>query len=269
MSPKLIFRRQSGTIIFSLTDLNCLPADCLTKFLYIDRNMTTMMPMGTDIPVFPVMGEGLDANNAFLIDLSKENEALNALDLADTQCFCVYLDSLRERENKKYALGGYLENRMIYTRSHVFATDLAIFRNIHLGIDIWASQGTPVFCPLDGVVHSFHDNAGFGNYGPTVILEHLLRDEKIYSLYGHLAKPDLATLYPGKNISAGEIIGHLGDVEENGNWPAHLHFQLIQDLEGQNGDYPGVCMETELRHYTTNCPNPNAWLRCPLLQFPS
>ncbi|HSI75836.1 MAG TPA: peptidoglycan DD-metalloendopeptidase family protein [Lunatimonas sp.] len=220
----------------------------------------------TDMPIFPVMGEELGAHNAIAIDLSKDNEALNQVNLADSQHFCSYVDSLRDNQGKKYALGGYLENRVIYTRSHVFATDSAIFRNIHLGVDIWASAGTTVFCPVDGVIHSCQDNAGFGNYGPTVILEHVLRGNKIYSLYGHLATADLGLFYPGKQIRAGEILGHLGEEKENGNWPAHLHFQLIQDLEGLTGDYPGVCMDSEIGHYTQNCPNPNGWLNCELLQ---
>ena len=217
--------------------------------------------------IFPVMGEELGAENAFVIDLSKENDTLKRIDLADSQHFCRYVDNVREREKKKYALGGYLENRTIYTRSHVFATGEAIFRNIHLGVDIWASARTPVYCPLDGVIHSLQDNSGFVNYGPTIVLEHLLRDEKVHSLYGHLAKSDLISLYPGKNIRAGETIGHLGEVNENGSWPAHLHFQLILDMEGMSGDYPGVCRETELNHYAFNCPNPNGWLKCPLLEL--
>jgi peptidoglycan LD-endopeptidase LytH len=218
----------------------------------------------TDFPIFPVMGEEMGEDNAFVIDLSRENEDLRRIDLTGSLHFCLYLDRLRECRRKKYALGGYLENRMIYTRSQVFATSPAIFRNIHLGVDIWTSASSPVFCPLDGYIHSLQDNAGFGNYGPTVILEHLLLDKKIYSLYGHLAKTDLTAHYPGKFMRAGDKIGHLGTVEENGNWPAHLHFQLILDIEGLQGDYPGVCSETEISHYATNCPNPNGWLNCTL-----
>lgn len=220
----------------------------------------------THIPIFPVLGEELGAHNAIAIDLSKNNEALNRVNLTDSQHFCTYVDSLREKDNKKYALGGYLENRIIYTRSHVFATNLSIFRNIHLGVDIWTLAGTAVYCPLGGVIHSFRDNIGFGNYGPTVILEHVLRGNKIYSLYGHLAKSDLSLFYPGKHLVAGEILGHLGEEKENGNWPAHLHFQLIKDLEGLTGDYPGVCRDSEVGRYVQNCPNPNDWLNCELLK---
>lgn len=228
--------------------------------------MTGMIETWTDIPLYPVMGEELGAHNAIAIDLSKDNEDLNRINLSDSEQFCSYVDNLRDKQNKKYALGGYLENRVIYSRSHVFATGSSVFRNIHLGVDIWAMPGTTVFCPLGGIIHSFQDNVGFGNYGPTLILEHVLRGSKIYSLYGHLAKSDIGQFRTGKYLSAGELVGHLGEEEENGNWPAHLHFQLIYDLEGLIGDYPGVCRDSEVAHYAQNCPNPNGWLKCGLLQ---
>lgn len=215
---------------------------------------------------FPVMGERLDSANSFVINLSKDNGVLANLNLTDSAAFSSYVDRSREEANKPYAIGGYLEDRMIYTRSPVFAMDSALFRTIHLGIDIWSLAGTLVFCPLDGTIHSLQDNAGFGNYGPTVIVEHQLRGLRIYSLYGHLAKSDLMALRPGKYLSAGDVIGRLGIDEENGNWPAHLHFQLINDMEGRSGDYPGVCGSTDLPYYAANCPDPNIWLNCPLLR---
>ena len=43
---------------------------------------------------------------------------------------------------------------------------------------------------------------------------------------------------------------------ENGNWPPHLHFQLILGIESYHGDYPGVCNDGDLDFYKNNCPNP-------------
>jgi hypothetical protein len=42
---------------------------------------------------------------------------------------------------------------------------------------------------------------------------------------------------------------------ENGNWPPHLHFQLIIDMQGMKGDYPGVCKFSERERYLANCPD--------------
>jgi peptidoglycan LD-endopeptidase LytH len=52
---------------------------------------------------------------------------------------------------------------------------------------------------------------------------------------------------------------------ENGNWPPHLHFQLIADMEGWKGDYPGVCKYSEREKWLGNCPDPDLVLD--LLQY--
>jgi murein DD-endopeptidase MepM/ murein hydrolase activator NlpD len=71
---------------------------------------------------------------------------------------------------------------------------------------------------------------------------------------------DLEGLTEGKRIKAGERIAHFGEPHENGHWPPHLHFQLIIDMEGKKGDYPGVCKYSEREKYLSNCPNPDLLL---------
>ena len=39
--------------------------------------------------------------------------------------------------------------------------------------------------------------------------------------------------------SGGQEIARLGDFPSNGDWPPHLHFQLITDLLDREGDFPG------------------------------
>jgi peptidoglycan LD-endopeptidase LytH len=53
------------------------------------------------------------------------------------------------------------------------------------------------------------------------------------------------------------VIGHIGTPEENGDWPPHLHFQVIEDMECKMGDYPGVCSKKERDRYLQNCPDPD------------
>jgi hypothetical protein len=60
----------------------------------------------------------------------------------------------------------------------------------------------------------------------------------------------------GQIIEKGEWIAAFGNPEENGHWPPHLHFQLIIDLEGMKGDYPGVCKYSDRQRYLANCPDP-------------
>ncbi|RYZ44700.1 MAG: peptidase M23, partial [Chitinophagaceae bacterium] len=38
-------------------------------------------------------------------------------------------------------------------------------------------------------------------------------------------------------------------------WPPHLHFQIIKDMHGWKGDYPGVCRFSEKEAYLQNCPD--------------
>jgi len=134
-------------------------------------------------------------------------------------------------------------------------------RRLHLGIDIWGSAGTKVMSPLDGIVHSYAFNNNDSDYGTTIILTHNLDGSTFHTLYGHLSLNSIKNLYEGKNISKGEVIAEFGMRFENGNWPSHLHFQLIYDMQGWKGDYPGVCRFSEKQQWLDNCPNPDLILQ--------
>lgn len=213
------------------------------------------------VEFFPVMGEKLNNENTITLDFSHNNPDLMNLDLASTKVFDEYVAQQIKKSGHKYGIGGYLEHRAIYRRSPVFGTAEADFRNIHLGIDIWTVAGAPVYCHFDGIIHSFQDNAGFGNYGATIILEHELFSRKLYSLYGHLFLSDLTNLKLGQVVKGGDLLAHIGPFPENGDWPPHLHFQLMWDLMGNVGDFPGVCSKREIDKYVANCPDPNLILR--------
>lgn len=193
----------------------------------------------------------LTPENSLTIDLSAKNLELNPSIFASIELFCEYMDKKLEG---KIGYGGYLEHRIIYEAHENFLTTQSNYRNIHLGMDFWTKAGTPIFAPLDGIVHSFQINPGSGNYGPTVILYH--PQKQLYSLYGHLAATDLIPLKIGAVVPKGQLLCHLGNPTENGGWPPHLHFQLIRDLQEFWGDYPGVCSKEELDFYAMNCPDP-------------
>lgn len=203
------------------------------------------------------MGSPLDSTNTMKLDFSPNNKSLATIDLGNTDAFNTYVFGILKQSRKTYGIGGYFEHRAIYRRSEVFAVAEEDFRDIHLGIDIWAEAGHPVFAPLDGKIHSFQNNAGFGNYGPTIILEHQLEGVTFYSLYGHLALSDLDKISVGQEIKKGELFCHLGPFPENGDWPPHLHFQLMWNMMGMNGDFPGVCSQSEMDKFQKICPDPN------------
>jgi len=130
-------------------------------------------------------------------------------------------------------------------------------RNIHLGIDIWGEADTPVYAPMQGIVHSFNFNNAFGDYGATIILQHAIEGFYFHTLYGHLSLKSIQNLKQGETVEKGQWIASLGEAEENGHWPPHLHFQIVIDMQGMKGDYPGVCKYSEREAYLANCPDPD------------
>ncbi|MFD2936922.1 peptidoglycan DD-metalloendopeptidase family protein [Spirosoma flavum] len=196
-----------------------------------------------------------------ILDFSATNPDLTTLDLTNTATFSAYVFGKMQAAGAKVGVGGYNEHRVIYRRSEHFTNThkggSEEPREIHLGIDFWAEVGTPVFAPLDGIVHSFQDNAHFGDYGPTIILEHATTNQPLYSLYGHLTRSSLDGLFVDKAFKAGEKLAEIGPYPENGDWPPHLHFQLMTDMLGLRGDFPGVCSLTDRARFLAICPNPN------------
>ncbi|TAG22354.1 MAG: peptidase M23 [Cytophagia bacterium] len=194
-----------------------------------------------------------------VLDFSEANPELPAVNVQDTAQFSEYVFGKLHAANVRVGVGGYNERRVIYARSSHFQQTAAP-RCVHLGVDVWAAAGTSVCAPLAGRVHGFANNAHFGDYGPTIILEHLIDNQPLFSLYGHLSLESLAGLYEGKPIEKGQQIGSIGTYPTNGDWPPHLHFQLITDMRGLKGDFPGVCTLGERDAFLKICPNPNLML---------
>ena len=200
------------------------------------------------------------------IDLSKNNTELTEEVYSNTKSFSAWIDTKRITANAKFLIGGYAELRDMYKRSLLFDEEKKYGiekpiteepRRLHIGTDIWGDVKTPVFVPVGGTVHSFAFNDNFGDYGATIVLQHQLDTIVFHTLYGHLSLADIAQMQEGKYIGRGELLAHFGEPKENGNWPPHLHFQIISDMRLYKGDYPGVCAENESEKYLSNCPNPD------------
>lgn len=197
-----------------------------------------------------------------LMNFTATNTTLTKNVVENTSIFCDRISHSLHNANALYGIGGYAENRTIYSASKLFSDNSGNEpRTIHLGIDIWGNAGTPVFAPVGGMIHSFAFNNNFGDYGATIILLHQLDGKPFYTLYGHLALKNIQHLREGTYINRGQVFAQFGQPHENGNWPPHLHFQLIKDMEYKKGDYPGVCKISEKEKYLRNCPNPDIILR--------
>jgi murein DD-endopeptidase MepM/ murein hydrolase activator NlpD len=210
-------------------------------------------------PTFhPVVKIDAEKSNIINFDFTANNKEITPELIADTTAFSNWVDERLASASATFGIGGYNENRTLYQRSKLFASEQP--RSIHLGVDIWGAVGTAVHAPIGGMVHSFAFNNNFGDYGATVILQHNLDTTAFYTLYGHLSLADLELMRKGKFITRGEVIGHFGNAAENGNWPPHLHFQIIEDIGINEGDYPGVCSVNESQKYLSNCPDANLML---------
>lgn len=204
----------------------------------------------------PVLDAAIPAKAYVKINLSISNTALVGLDISDPEVCGTYVNAVIRAAGGLVAYGGYLEQRKLYTKSDHFNPKGEAPRNIHLGVDFWAREATSVHAPIEGIVHSMADNKEPGNYGPTVILSHGEGLNRFYTLYGHLSRNSLNSLTVGSLKKAGEKLGRIGAVKENGGYAPHLHFQLIRDIGNFKGDYPGVCTEASRAYYSNNCPDP-------------
>lgn len=201
------------------------------------------------------------------MDFTASNTALTSAVINDVTLFSSYVEQLLSAAGCKYGMGGYDELRTVYDRSTLFGAveedglpnDEP--RRLHLGIDIWGASGTPVYAYMGGMVHSVGFNDRYGDYGATMVLLHQLETIPFYTLYGHICLADIEKLHAGSYVSRGQIIAHFGEPVENGHWPPHLHFQVIQDMQLKQGDYPGVCRLSDREKFLNNCPDPDLILQ--------
>lgn len=170
------------------------------------------------------------------------------------------------------SVGRYDEPRLIYSSSIFETGDGALDprRTVHLGFDLFAPAGTPVHAPLAGVVHIATYNPAPLDYGGLVILEHHTEEgDRFYTLYGHLSKATLDKVQVGQAISKGEAFATFGAPHENGNWPPHLHLQIITDLLDLGADYLGVVLASQRAVWKAFSPDPNLLVGVPAERFPA
>jgi len=88
----------------------------------------------------------------------------------------------------------------------------------HMGTDIWAAEDTQIYSCTDGVVTFIGYSDGMGN---AVIVEDAYGYEFHY--YHMVRLPDFITT--GQQVSAGELIGHVGNTGNSDR--DHLHLTLV------------------------------------------
>jgi hypothetical protein len=144
----------------------------------------------------------------------------------------------------------------IMTNFAVCGQDTERCRECHAAEDYLDPPGTPIYAFADGDI-SF--SGPMGGYGWLIIIDH--PQANLYSLYGHLS-PSRWQAEPGP-VEKGELIGYLGDPDENGGSPEqplipHLHFGI---RAGQRTDYPGTGEWRWMAGWIAICPQDSGWLQ--------
>jgi murein DD-endopeptidase MepM/ murein hydrolase activator NlpD len=107
-------------------------------------------------------------------------------------------------------------------------------RRHHDGIDLAAPVGAPIRAIADGQVMYADPHGGYGKY---IVVRHL---NGITSHYGHC---DTMEVLPGHTVTAGQIIGTVGN--SGASTGPHLHFEIRRDGEAQDPEsfLPGLAEE--------------------------
>ena len=198
---------------------------------------------------------------AIVLDLSVgsrlRGEAVTNLDV---DRFGRLIDETMADAGTGFAFGRYAEPRDLYNSDHFAGDGAGERRTVHLGLDLFCLAGTPVFAPLDGKVELIANNARELDYGPMLVLQHEHKSgDEFFTLYGHLGAEVLEDLVAGQLVNAGQQIATVGSPPQNGNWPPHLHFQVILDLKDHSVDFPGVACESQQEYWLGLSPSPAAF----------
>ena len=164
--------------------------------------------------------------------------------------FTQHYDSERPRTSA-FGVGKYNEKRTGMYTQELFLGE----RDIHMGIDLAAPVGTPVYAFAPGEIFLFAYNSAAGDYGYTLITRHEIEGQKFYALFGHLSKKSIEQKNLGQGFDRGEVIAWVGDRHENGGWNPHLHFQLSL-VAPLKADMPGVVNEKDRQQALETYPDP-------------
>ena len=208
-----------------------------------------------------VLSVNLSPESVHVLDLSIGSTELGGLDvLGDVESFSRHVFDTIQRAGAHVGVGRYAEARPLYTSPGFMPRAGEGFetRTVHLGVDLFVEAGTAIRAPLAGTVHSFRFNDQPLDYGPTILLEHRFGDDdRLWTLYGHLSLSSLEGLKVGDEVERGQVLGAVGNYPVNGNWPPHLHFQILLDPLDMEGDFPGVARPSDQSVWLGLCPDPS------------
>ena len=180
-------------------------------------------------------------------------------DFNNLDLFQFKIEQLQKEVPTKILAGGYLEPRNLYTSTEydTIGNYGSQSRTIHIGVDFWLPENTPVHALFDGEVVIVENDIGDKEYGGLVVLKHQQKDFCFYTLYGHNTAQSVLKHKLGTIIKKGAQVAVLANYPENGNWAPHLHFEITLSLLDYKTDFPGVAYFNQIEVWKSLCPDPN------------
>lgn len=99
----------------------------------------------------------------------------------------------------------------------------------HMGVDMLAPAGTPIFAAAAGVVKVSQES--YGGYGVAITIDHVIGGQRVGTLYGHMTYGSRQVV-AGQTVAAGQLIGLVGSTGRS--TANHLHFETY--INGSNVD---------------------------------
>jgi len=223
----------------------------------------TIFRLLKETPFSAIMHPDVRSTDPLVLDLSVGSPLSGAPDMQPDlhRASDAWFRRIR-RAGSEIGIGRYNEPRIVYTAHHYLSPNNEFHesRTIHLGIDLFKESGTPIYAPISAIVHSLHFCSNPMDFGGLIILEHTIKGETFYTLYGHLSQASIEGLHVGQEIAQGQEFAYLGSPQENGGWIPHLHFQIITDLLGESSGFWGVAPASQREVWLSICPDPNLLL---------
>jgi hypothetical protein len=119
----------------------------------------------------------------------------------------------------------------------------------HLGIDIWAAEGTPVAATVGGTLTL----VGWSNYSGNKVT--IKTSTGWYHFFCHL-KSIASGMVNGKVVKAGDIIGYVGKTGTASNGVIHLHYSLYPDANYDRGINPWSLLYAKELNVCSTTPPP-------------
>ncbi|MEL6250362.1 MAG: aminotransferase class III-fold pyridoxal phosphate-dependent enzyme [Bacteroidota bacterium] len=208
----------------------------------------------------PLFKKDIQTETKHIFDLGVGSLELgNNSEFDSTESFDKKVIDILDAAKTELGIGKYDEIRPVYTTDayEIQGNNGSIWRTLHIGLDVFLPAETEIYAPFTGKVHSFQNNDFERDYGPTIILEHEINEDlTFYTLYGHLSLDSIEGLGVGQRIEQGDSFARIGNREVNGMWPPHLHFQIMLDMLGKIGDFPGVVFPHQRKTWLSICPDP-------------